>query len=50
MGKKKFGCMRNPNMTMCGRMLILYKMMLDCKTRNAPHNGSIDKESGSIEC
>ena len=37
-GKKNFGYMRNPDMTMCGRMLIVYKMMLDCKSRNAPRH------------
>ena len=35
-GKKKFGYMHNPDMTLCGRMLIVYKMMLDCKSRHAP--------------
>ena len=37
-GKKKFGYMRNPDMTMCKRMLIVYKMMLDCKSRHAPQH------------
>ena len=48
-GKNKFGYMRNPDMMMRRRMLIVYKMMLDCKSRNTP-NVSVDKASGSAEC
>ena len=48
-GKKKFRYMGNPDITMCGRMLVVYKMMLDCKSRNTP-NVSVDKASGSAEC
>ena len=33
--RKKFGYTRNLDMSMCGRMLILFKMVLDCKQRNA---------------
>lgn len=35
-GKKKYGYMRNPTLTMQGRILILWKMILDCKRRRAP--------------
>ena len=35
-GKKKFGYMRSPELVECGRMLILCKMILDSKARNAP--------------
>ena len=31
-GKKKFGYMRNPNMTMYGRMLIVYRMTVRLET------------------
>ena len=35
-GKKKYGYIHNPDETLCGMMLLVYKMMLDCRSRNAP--------------
>ena len=34
--KKKFGYMRSPQIQESGRMLVVNKMILDCKQRNAP--------------
>ena len=34
--RKKFGYMRNPELTKQGRIFILSKMVQDCKARNAP--------------
>ena len=48
MGKKKFGYMRNPDMTMCGRMLLVYKMILNCKTRNAPPMTALIKRASAL--
>ena len=48
-GKKKFRYMGNPDITMCGRMLVVYKMMLDCKSRHPP-DISVDEESSSAGC
>ena len=43
MGKKKFGYMRNPDMTMCGMMLLVHRMMLDCWSRNVPSTTALIK-------
>ena len=46
--KNKFGYMRNPDMTLCGRMLIVYKMMLDCKSRHAPPTPALIKRAAEL--
>ena len=44
-GRKKFGYMRSPNITLCGRLLILSKMILDCKSRHAPYTIALIKRA-----
>ena len=40
-GKKKYGYARSSELTLNGRILLVVKHMLDCKTRNAPFTPSI---------
>ena len=40
-GRRKHGYMRNDRMTTCGRMVILYKMILDYKTRRTPPTAAL---------
>ena len=40
-GKRKYGYMRNPTLTTKGRVLILWKMILDCKRRRAPPTDAV---------
>ena len=47
-GMKKFGYMRNPEMTLCGRMLLVYKMMLDCRSRNSPPMAALKKRAATL--
>jgi len=47
-GRKKFGYMRNPDMTLCGRMLIIYKMILDCRCRNAPPTPALERGAAKL--
>jgi hypothetical protein len=35
-------------MTLCGRMLIVYKMMLDCKSRHAPPTPALIKRAAAL--
>ena len=47
-GKKKVIYMRNPDMTMCGRMMIVYKMMLNCRSRNSPPTAVLIKRVAAL--
>ena len=48
MGKKKYVYMRNPDMTFCGRMLLVYKIMLDYRSRNAPPMTALIKRAAVL--
>ena len=48
-GRKRFEYMHNPDMTLCGRMLLVYTMMLDCRSRK-PTNDSAGKENSNTWC
>ena len=48
-GRKKFGYMRSPNIKLCGRLLILSVMILDCKSRHAPYTIALLKRAESME-
>lgn len=48
-GKKKYGYMRNRDLTLAGQMLILYKMMLDCKDRQAPPIAALIKRVQALQ-
>ena len=47
-GKKKFGYMCNPDMTLCGQMLLVYQMMLDCRSRNTPPTTALEKRAATL--
>ena len=46
--KKKFGYMRNPDMMLCRKMFLVYKMMLDCRSRNAPPMTLLIKRAAAL--
>ena len=46
--KKNFGYMRNPDMTLCGHILLVYKMMLDCRSRNTPPTTALKKRAATL--
>ena len=35
-------------MTLCGRMLLVYKIMLDCRSRNAPPTTTLIKRAATL--
>ena len=47
-GTKKFGYMHNPDMTLCGRMVLVYKMMLGSRSRNAPPTTALVKRASAL--
>lgn len=48
-GRKKYGYARSSELTLKGRILLLVKHMLDCKTRNAPFTPSILQRCGDLD-
>ena len=46
--RRKYGYMRNDEFTTCGRMVILYKMILDCKNKRAPPTVALDREANAL--
>ena len=41
--------MRNSELTNCGRMVILYKMALDCKMRRAPLAAGLERRAPALK-
>ena len=48
-GRKKYGYARSSKLTINGRILLVVKQMLDCKSRNAPFTPSILKRCGDLD-
>jgi hypothetical protein len=48
-GRKKFGYMRSPELTNAGRLLVAYKMILDCKSRGAPPSPALERLSTALQ-
>ena len=44
-GRRKYGYMRNGEVTICGRMVILYKMIFDCKKIRAPPTAALERRA-----
>ncbi len=47
--RKKFGYTRSGNLTICGRLLILFSMILDCKTRGSPYTPALLQRAEDME-
>ena len=43
--KRKYGSMKNGKLTNCGKMVILYKMALDCKMRRTPPTTALERQA-----
>jgi hypothetical protein len=48
-GQKKFGYMQSPALTLAGRMLNAYIMLLDCKTRNSLPSPALVRICSSLD-
>ena len=48
-GRQKYGYMRSGPLTMCGRFLITYKMMLDCKARGQPPTEALQQRAAELQ-
>jgi hypothetical protein len=48
-GRKKFGYMRSPPLTLAGRTLNAYIMLLDCKTCNSPPSPALVRICSSLD-
>ena len=46
--KRKYAYMRNPELTKAGRMVILLKMIQDCKARRAPSTEALKRRAKSL--
>ena len=47
--KRKYGYMRNGELTNCGRMVILYKMALDGKVKRAPPTAALERRALALK-
>ena len=48
-GRKKFGYMRSSQLTLCGRLLVIFNMILDCKIRRAPFSPALLRRAKSMD-
>ena len=47
--RRKYGYIRNGELTICGRRVILYKMILDCKTRRVPPIAALERRATALQ-
>jgi len=47
--RKKYGYMRSPELVIAGRMLILAKMIQDCRNREAPYTEALLKRAATLQ-